>query len=109
MNAVEEIQVAIDKLTASKPHLTACPAFQRSAVRHIARNCDIECDIECDRDNCGWDRYETAPALDMLIRTLDAQLALLRNGLVGARMNEALGMQTAGPVLALARAITGGA
>jgi hypothetical protein len=75
VSAVEEIQAAIEKLTASKPHLSACPEFQREAVRHIARNCEIEC--ECTNDKCGWDRYETAPALDMLMRTIDAQLKIL--------------------------------
>ena len=61
MSAIEEIQAAIDKLTASKPNLTACPEYQRKAVRHIARNCDMECECDNADTTCGWDRYETAP------------------------------------------------
>jgi len=77
MSAIEEIQAAIEKLTASKRELTACPEFNRQAMRHIARNCDIECDCDNSYTICGWDRHETASAFDMLIRTVDAQLAIL--------------------------------
>ena len=115
MTAVEEIQAAIEKLTASKPNLTACSEFQRSAVRHIARNCDMEC--ECGSEYCGWDRYDTAPALDMLVRTIDAQLAILRDFLTVTLKDDALlagaliaedfiGTPSAA-LMALARAING--
>ncbi|MBC7594557.1 MAG: hypothetical protein H7288_11570 [Kineosporiaceae bacterium] len=102
MSAVEEIQAAIEKLTASKPNLTACPEFQRKAVRHIARNCEIEC--ECTNDECGWDRYETSPALDMLVRTIDAQLVIMRGGIEFTRRHPDLHDED---ILSLARAING--
>ena len=115
MSAVEEIQAAIEKLTASKLNLTACPEFQRSAVRHIARNCDMEC--ECGGEYCGWDMYDTAPALDMLIRTVDVQLALLGDFLavtvkddallVGALIADDFIGTPSDALMALARAING--
>jgi hypothetical protein len=109
LTAVEEIQAAIEKLTASKPDLTACPEFQYSAVRHISRNCDFEHECRNEGKYCGW-QYETAAAFDMLTRTIDAQLALLGDSVVTptlykgeTRLRDDIG----GHALDLARAING--
>ena len=82
MSVVDKIESAIARLTALKPHVAACPVFNYEATRHIARNVDLEhdCTFE-DEYDCGWNRYETGPAFDTLIRTIDAQLAVLRGAL----------------------------
>jgi hypothetical protein len=105
VTAADEIRAAIDELNFSRRYLAACPEFQYSAVRHVARNCDMEHDCENEGESCGW-QYQTAAAFDMLIRTIDAQLAILNYG--------ALCWKTGliyGPLerhtLALARAING--
>lgn len=51
---------------AEKATPDVCPEWTRSAVRHIARNCEIECwhDGEGDPhdgEEVGWDRYNDAP------------------------------------------------
>jgi hypothetical protein len=106
VTAADEIQAAIEKLSASRLYLVACPEFQYSAVRHIARNCDME--HECESEECGWDRYQTAPAFDMLTRTIDAQLTILSYGL---SVHNGKYSDLTPPVehyaLALARAING--
>lgn len=55
----------LDKL-AEKATPNVCPDWTYHAVRHIARNCDIECYHEVGHDDAGanhdgWDRYEDAP------------------------------------------------
>jgi hypothetical protein len=108
ITAAEEIQAAIVKLSASRLYLVACPEFQYSAVRHIARNCDMEHECESESEECGWDRYQTAPAFDMLTRTIDAQLTILSYGL---SVHNGKYSDPTPPVenyaLALARAING--
>jgi len=103
MNAVEKLEAAITKLEEIKAVGWPCAEYTRGAVRHIARNCDISCDDEDHYE--GWDRYETAPALMVLIATIDAQLAILRHVLTHMRGD--LGISTNRHVVALADAILG--
>jgi len=103
MTATGELLAAIEKLEASKPSLTACSAFNRAAVRHVARNFDTKCGCGREDGDCNWNRFTTAPAFDMLIHTVDAQLAILKLEL--EICNE--GCSPAPQFLALARAING--
>jgi hypothetical protein len=82
MTALEEIQSAILKLTELKAIGWPCEQWTQSAIRHIARNCEIECHNEDEHECDGWLRYETAPAISLLVRTIDAQLAILRAALI---------------------------
>jgi hypothetical protein len=105
ITAAEEIQAAMVELNASRQHLVACPEFQYSAVRHVARNCDMEHECKNEGENCGW-QYETAAAFDMLTRTIDAQLKILETTIQDEHADwlTELEWQNA---LALARAING--
>lgn len=61
----DELRAAAEKLrelaTAATPGI--CPHWAYMAVRHIARNCEIECDHDEHRnlDQPTWDRFEDAP------------------------------------------------
>jgi hypothetical protein len=119
MNAVEEIQAAIDKLIglkAASRQPVPDADFPELAGWYVDTDGNKGYGIFALRGyaETAWPvmLYGNRADADLIVtlhRTLDAQLALLRNGLVGARMNESVGMQTTGPILALARAITGGA
>lgn len=108
MSALEEIEAAIAALTASKHQLVACPEFNQGAVRHIARNVDISCEHD-EAGICFWDRYETAPAIDMLARTIEAQLAILQQALRYETSSIGTGSaeESHRTALTLARAING--
>ena len=103
MNAVEEIQAAIKKLTDVKAIGWPCPEWQQSAVRHIARNCEIACYCG-DEDHPTWDRYETGPAITLLVSTIDTQLAILRLAITFAEITHNVYTDTC---VDLARAING--
>lgn len=79
--AMETIQAAIEKLEALKALPWPCADWTQNAVRHIARNCEIECYDDSHEDELTWDRYETGPAIFLLSQTIDAQLAILRHAI----------------------------
>jgi hypothetical protein len=107
VSAVDEIAAAISKLEASKPNLKACPEFNYSAMRHVARNVDMEHDCTNADEDCGWERYDTAPAFDMLIRTVEAQIGLLAYSIRRVEMGASPDDFPSTYALALARAING--
>jgi hypothetical protein len=114
MSAVKEIQAAIDRLIEVKAIGWPCDQWTQSAVRHIARNCEIDCHTEDEHECEGWLRYESGPAISLLVRMIDAQLALLSNTVEiranyveqGLAANWDRAVERAGD-LALARAING--
>ena len=90
MNAVEKLEAAIERLEEFQALDWPCPTWTQSAVRHIARNVDIDC-ADHDGDDefeAGWDRYASGPAIYTLARTIDAQLDMLRfaRGFYGAQI-----------------------
>jgi hypothetical protein len=104
MNAAEKLKAAIEKLEAMKAMDWPCAEYTRKAVRHISRNCEIDCDNE--EHECGWDRYETGPAIFTLSQTIDPQLAILRDDYETCVRNNWIPDRK---VLALAEVILGGA
>ncbi|MEU5853963.1 hypothetical protein ABZ799_01425 [Nocardiopsis dassonvillei] len=53
--------------TANAATANACPDWTWLAVRHIARNCDLECPTHGDDyEACGrWDRYDDSPHISL--------------------------------------------
>lgn len=68
--------------TAAAATANVCPAWTRQAVRHIARNCDIDCGHEGHEggwDHDGWDRYDDAPWIALMSPAVaDSQERILR-------------------------------
>jgi hypothetical protein len=80
---------AIERAAENATKAPICPEWTRRAVRHIARNCDIDCGhddteqhwvgmITVDADGVnhgGWDRYGDAPWFSLMGAHLAAPLA----------------------------------
>lgn len=104
-----EMRAAAEKLrevaAAATPGI--CPHWTYMAVRHIARNCEIECDHDEHRtvDQPTWDRYEDAPFIATvhpgvgvaLADWLEWQAAALTDGRIAVPA----------PALAVARQVLG--
>lgn len=70
LTPAEELRTAAMKIRGRVASATPgiCPHWTHMAVRHIARNCDIECDHDEHRtlDQPTWDRYEDAPYIALM-------------------------------------------
>lgn len=82
MTAAQTLRDAADKIEqlAEKATHNVCPAWVYSAVRHIARNCDIECyhsdDVDRDGADHGvWSRYDDSPWIAVMGSQIAAPLA----------------------------------
>lgn len=104
----DELRTAAEKLRelAAKATAGICPDWIYSAVRHVARNCQIECSHD-DHQDWGqpeWDRYADSPYIAAMHPGVGLALAdWLESAAVDA---EQIGPDPR--ALAVARAINGG-
>jgi hypothetical protein len=68
--SADELRTAAEKLRAlaSKATTGICPDWIYNAVRHVARNCQIECshDDHQDWEQPEWDRYADSPFISAM-------------------------------------------
>lgn len=122
----QELRQAAEHLraVAAKATHNICPDWTYSAVRHIARNCDIDClhdDEEDGLDHGGWGRYNDSPWItlmgpdkaehlaDILEAEADCQdaIAATQDLATSLGLKASVSIDTSGPALAFARSILG--
>jgi len=95
-----------------------CGEYTYTAIRHVARNCDIDCDAHSDRDDCGrfgmydgphialWDPTVALLVADILaIAAVSAEAMQWQNSREGDTRTRVLPSEFDVAALALARAI----
>jgi len=81
VNASTELRAAADHIDelGAKASTNICPEWTYSAVRHIARNCDIECshggEPDDGLDHRGWDRCDDSPWITLMGSQMAPHLA----------------------------------
>lgn len=115
-----ELRAAATKLRAlaSKATSGICPDWIYSAVRHVARNCNMDCshDEHQGWDQPEWDRYEDSPYIAAMGPAVGLALADWLDGTAATieavlRKHEDAATETShwvAPALAVARALNGG-